>query len=216
MWGCFLMSGVKILHFLKDWGKSIPIHQNYTMALKPQYLNLQFFVSPFTLAQKTANLAQEQNFMIFLDRYCACPTISLAMCVCVWKVIQKLCVRSFTHSVPQVPVVRLTRTSSFSKSNYIVLDWGCLQVLCVCVCVCARAYVCVCVCVCVHVRTCVCICVCVCTYECMHVCVCLTRTSPFSESNSPRLGVLTVVCVCVCVSNPIVLDWGCLQLCVCV
>ena len=33
MWGCFLMSGVKIMHFLKDWWKSIPIHQNYTMAL---------------------------------------------------------------------------------------------------------------------------------------------------------------------------------------
>ena len=33
MWGWFLMSGVKILHFLKDWWKSIPIHQNYTMAL---------------------------------------------------------------------------------------------------------------------------------------------------------------------------------------
>ena len=39
MWGCFLMSGVKILHFLKDWWKSIPIHQNYTMALtKSQFL----------------------------------------------------------------------------------------------------------------------------------------------------------------------------------
>ena len=34
MWGCFLMSGVKILHYLKDWWKSIPIHQNYTMALR--------------------------------------------------------------------------------------------------------------------------------------------------------------------------------------
>ena len=33
MWGCFLMSGVKILHFLKDWWKSIQMHQNYTMAL---------------------------------------------------------------------------------------------------------------------------------------------------------------------------------------
>ena len=33
MWGCFLMSGVKILHFLKDWWKSIPIYQNYIMAL---------------------------------------------------------------------------------------------------------------------------------------------------------------------------------------
>ena len=38
MWGCFLMSGVKILHFLKDWWKSIPIHQNYTMALNSSSL----------------------------------------------------------------------------------------------------------------------------------------------------------------------------------
>ena len=37
MWGCFLMSGVKILHILKDWWNSIPIHQNYTMALKPLF-----------------------------------------------------------------------------------------------------------------------------------------------------------------------------------
>ena len=37
MWGCFLMSGVKILHFLKDWWKSTPIHQNYTMALMLVY-----------------------------------------------------------------------------------------------------------------------------------------------------------------------------------
>ena len=37
MWGCFLMSGVKILHFLKDWWKSIPIHPNYTMALNHEY-----------------------------------------------------------------------------------------------------------------------------------------------------------------------------------
>ena len=40
MWGWFLMSGVKILHFLKDWWKSIPIHQNYTMALRiPNIIN---------------------------------------------------------------------------------------------------------------------------------------------------------------------------------
>ena len=32
-WGCFLMSGVRMLHFLKDWWKFIQIHQNYTMAL---------------------------------------------------------------------------------------------------------------------------------------------------------------------------------------
>ena len=28
------MSGVRILHFLKDWWKFIQIHQYYTMALK--------------------------------------------------------------------------------------------------------------------------------------------------------------------------------------
>ena len=44
MWGCFLMSGVKILHFLKDWWKSIPIHQNYTMALM-QYFQLFNYIS---------------------------------------------------------------------------------------------------------------------------------------------------------------------------
>ena len=38
MWGCFLISGVKILQFLKDWWKSIPIHQNYTMALSVKFL----------------------------------------------------------------------------------------------------------------------------------------------------------------------------------
>ena len=32
-WGCFLMSGVRMLHFLKDWWKFIQIHQYYTMAL---------------------------------------------------------------------------------------------------------------------------------------------------------------------------------------
>ena len=40
MWGCFLMSGVKILHFLKDWWKSIPIHQNYTMALSAESVHM--------------------------------------------------------------------------------------------------------------------------------------------------------------------------------
>ena len=41
MWGCFLMSGVKILHFLKDWWKSISIHHNYTMALNSPTLLLE-------------------------------------------------------------------------------------------------------------------------------------------------------------------------------
>ena len=33
IWSCFLMSGVGMLHFLKDWWKLIQIHQYYTMAL---------------------------------------------------------------------------------------------------------------------------------------------------------------------------------------
>ena len=33
VWGCFLMSGVRMLLFLKDWWKFIQIHQYYTMAL---------------------------------------------------------------------------------------------------------------------------------------------------------------------------------------
>ena len=47
MWGCFLMSGVKILHFLKDWWKSIPIHQNYTMALMCIKITESPWTSPF-------------------------------------------------------------------------------------------------------------------------------------------------------------------------
>ena len=34
VWGCFLMSGVRMLHFLKDWWKFIQIHQYYTVALR--------------------------------------------------------------------------------------------------------------------------------------------------------------------------------------
>ena len=34
VWGCFLMSGVRMLHFLKDWWKFIQIYQYYIMALK--------------------------------------------------------------------------------------------------------------------------------------------------------------------------------------
>ena len=32
----FVMSGVRMLHFLKDWYKFIQIHQYYTMALTPR------------------------------------------------------------------------------------------------------------------------------------------------------------------------------------
>ena len=33
VWGCFLMSAVRMLHFLKEWWKLIQIHLYYTMAL---------------------------------------------------------------------------------------------------------------------------------------------------------------------------------------
>ena len=36
------MSGVKILHVLIDLWKSIPIHQNYTMALKYKFLSYKY------------------------------------------------------------------------------------------------------------------------------------------------------------------------------
>ena len=55
MWGCFLMSGVKILHFLKDWWKSIPIHQNYTMALilqKKSLANIRIWEIYFSISFK--------------------------------------------------------------------------------------------------------------------------------------------------------------------
>ena len=52
MWGCFLMSGVKILHFLKDWWKSIPIHQNYTMALTKLIQHASIYVFMFIQACK--------------------------------------------------------------------------------------------------------------------------------------------------------------------
>ena len=38
VWGCFLMSGVRMLHFLKDWWKFIQIHQYYTMALRQSWI----------------------------------------------------------------------------------------------------------------------------------------------------------------------------------
>ena len=121
-----------------------------------------------------------------------CARVCVCMCVCVWE--------------------WLTRTSSFSESNIVVLDWGAYKYVCVCVCVCA--------CVC----ECVCVCVCVCVRALAWVCVCLTRTSSSIELikyNSPRLGCLQVCVFLTCTSsfsdsNIIVLDWGVYKLCVCV
>ena len=39
--GCFPMSGVRMLHFLKDWWKFIQIHQYYTMAVIKTTLRLE-------------------------------------------------------------------------------------------------------------------------------------------------------------------------------
>ena len=55
------MSGVKILHFLKDWWKSIPIHQNYTMALK--FFSLQNTQGKWVNYNRNKNLPQ----LIFID-----------------------------------------------------------------------------------------------------------------------------------------------------
>ena len=66
MWGCFLMSGVKILHFLKDWWKSIPIHQNYTMALNCFSLNM---VSTLQALSLHVDLSKLQVMFILLNSH---------------------------------------------------------------------------------------------------------------------------------------------------
>ena len=132
-----------------------------------------YMYRPIYTCPKNRELSARTKPCDFLDRctYCACPTISLAMCMCVCEKSYKRCASAVfnTHSVPQVPVVCLTRTCPrlASQITYIVLDWGCLQVLCVCVCTCVRVYAFVCVCVCVCVRA----------YECMHVHVCVCKTN---------------------------------------
>ena len=65
---------------------------------------------------------------------------------------QVVCPQIYTQSVPQFPVVRRTRTSSFSETNIIFLDCQCLQV-CVCVCMCVHMWhwsACTCMYVCTH------------------------------------------------------------------
>ena len=55
-----------------------------------------------------------------------------------WKVVHKVvCPQFYTQSVPQLRVVRWTRTSSFNESYIIVLDCQLvLTSMCLCVCVC--------------------------------------------------------------------------------
>ena len=72
MWGCFLMSGVKILHFLKDWWKSIPIHQNYTMALTPVYfLRYRIVILPYFGKQKQVTYYRNLSYWCF----CILPSV---------------------------------------------------------------------------------------------------------------------------------------------
>ena len=61
MWGCFLMSGVKILHCLKDWWKSIPIHQNYTMALMQNFIELYELFNNALLTVRSEMLPFSEN-----------------------------------------------------------------------------------------------------------------------------------------------------------
>ena len=53
VWGCVLMSGVRMRHFLKDWLNFIQIHQYYTMALIPiqKYANISCESYPFYILQ---------------------------------------------------------------------------------------------------------------------------------------------------------------------
>ena len=107
-------------------------HKAHLHLLKPRFLNSRFFVSPFTLAQKTANLAQVRNFAIFwigtahARTFHIFPSIDSAYnCVCVCVCV---CVRAC------------------------VWVFVCVRVMCVCVMyVCVLAYACV--------RACVCVCV---------------------------------------------------------
>ena len=174
--------------------------------LTSRFLNSRFFVSPFTLAQKTPNLAQVRNFAIFwigtaharpfhifsFDRECLqlrvcvcvhaceclCACVSVCVCVHVMCVLCHLCV------CLRAVCVCITQMSSFSKFDIIVLNWG--------------------------------------AYKCVCVCVCLTRASSLIESNIIVLhwGCLQLrVCLTQMSSfskcNIIVLDWGACS-CVCV
>ena len=70
MWGCFLMSGVKILPVLKDWWKSISVHQNYTMALKTKVKQYFFsWLEMITFIIKLATL----NFIVVWRAYVNYP-----------------------------------------------------------------------------------------------------------------------------------------------
>ena len=142
--------------------------------LKPRFLNSRFFVSPFTLAQKTANLAQVRNFAIFwigtahARTFHIFPSIESAYnCVCV-------CV-----------CVCVTQMSSFSNFDIIVLDWGAYKCVCVCVCLTRASSL-------IESNIIV-----LDWGRCLQLRVCLTFMSSFSKCNITVLDWGACSCVCV-------------------
>ena len=107
---------------------------------------------------KNPELSASTKLRDFLDRYCACPTISyfflrsgvlttacvcVCVCVCV-RACECLCVcvscvcvscMCVLASVCSRMCVCITQMSSFSNFDIIVLNWGAYKCVCVCVCV---------------------------------------------------------------------------------
>ena len=87
MWGCFLMSGVKILHFLKDWWKSIPIHQNYTMALRLVFLYFLFHILLKVYLLIVAQAYSQRGIRVSFAHPLADfghPNVSKCLCIMQW------------------------------------------------------------------------------------------------------------------------------------
>ena len=66
VWGYFLMSEVRMLHFLKDWWKFIQIHQYYTMTLylillcACQNITTLYFQLPWNAEQALSEVVEEK------------------------------------------------------------------------------------------------------------------------------------------------------------
>ena len=109
-----------------------------------------FCLTIYTCPEKP-ELSASTKLRDFLDRYCACPTISyfflrsgvlttacVCVCVCVWRVrVMCVCVMYVCAClcVCSRMCVCITQMSSFSNFDIIVLNWGAYKCVCVCVCV---------------------------------------------------------------------------------
>ena len=101
---------------------------------------------------KNPELSASTKLRDFLDRYCACPTISyfplrsgvlttacvcvcVCVCACVWVFVCVMCVCVMyvcaCLCVCSRMCVCLTQMSSFSNFDIIVLDWGAYKCVCV-------------------------------------------------------------------------------------